>query len=152
MIAHLHAIRDALGSLTFTRPGTAGPVPVPVHFGGVEGDPGTVPTPPYLIVWSNAGEGTPERVMAGALGHMTSDVRVTCVAGTEEGATILAASVRETLTPGFDPAPLTVEGRYVTVAHDGSMSPQIDRDVRITGTNTHPAFGVELFQIDSQPL
>ena len=152
MIAHLHAIRDALGSLTFTRPGTPDPTPIPVHVGGVEGDPGTVPTPPYLIVWSNSGEGAPERVMAGALGHMTSDVRVTCVTGTEEGATILATSVRETLTPGFDPAPLPVPGRHVTITHDGSMSPQIDRDVRITGTNTHPAYGVELFQIDSQPI
>ena len=140
MIRHLHALRERLSDRA------------PVHIGGVEGEPGTVPVPPYLIAWSSAGEAGRDPSIGGACGSMSDMVGVTCVAGTEEGAIILATSVREDLTPGFGPGSITVPGRHVTLTHSQSRPVQVDRDVRITGTNTHPAYGVELFRLDSQPL
>ena len=139
MIRHLNALRERLSNFA------------PVHIGGVEGEPGTVPTPPYLIVWSSAGGAGRDPSIGGACGSMSDTVGVTCVAGTEEGAIILGTSVREDLTPGFGPGSLAVPGRHVTLTHSQSRPVQVDRDVRITNTNTHPAYVVERFGLDSQP-
>lgn len=146
MIAHLDALAARLAEIA------------PVYIGEAEARDGAgsiltgrVPEVPYLLLWTGAGTAGDDLPVCGPHGSLAATVNVTCVAGTPRGAVMLATSVRESLTPGFGHGALAVTNRHVTLSHVDSRPVQVDRDVRITDTNTHPAYVVEIFGLDSQP-
>lgn len=65
----------------------------------------------------------------------------------------MAAAAIQALTPGHEPKSLPgVPGRHVVLSFADARPVQPDRSLTLTGTNTHPAFAVVLFDVHSQPL
>lgn len=104
---------------------------------------------PRIVLWTSTGR------MAGATlddvrGDVEGMVGVKVTAATPAAVRIHAAAVRAALTPtGL--RDLTVTGRRARLEHFDSRAVQVDRDVTIPGTNTHPAFADELFWLVSTP-
>lgn len=140
MIEHLNAIKDRLQVvLAARRP--------PILLGDATGHDA-----PYIVLWSGTGSRGADLSIAGACGSFTESVGATCVGPNVEQAMRLAQQVKDALTPGLDPANLPgVPGRHVVLSHFDSRPPQVDRVVTQTGTDIHPAYVVELFDLRSQP-
>lgn len=102
--------------------------------------------PPYMLVWSSAGRPSPEADAAGMSAGIDDTVGVTCVAGTPDGALIVADDARLALAGG-----VTVPGRLVWLSLSDSRPVQVDRDVTFAGTDTHPAYVVDLYRLQSTP-
>lgn len=132
MIAEIAAIRAALD--------TAG---IANHYG----DAGASPAYPYALVWSGSGIPTTDASVS-ALGDFEDSVGITSVAGTPDGVLIMRQAVRDAIA-GF--APATVSGRLVWLTLTDSLPVTVDRDVTITATSRHPAYGVDLFRLVSTP-
>lgn len=106
--------------------------------------------PPYVVLWGDTGEKNAAGESICARGPRRSQVGVTCTAATALGALDLCEQVRAALTPNDVPTVLEVVGAHVVLEHFDSRAVQTDRDVVIEATNTHPHFGVELFDAHIQ--
>lgn len=106
--------------------------------------------PPYYLL-EPVSPGDLERVLAPSDPRVSFEVRLKAVAGTGEGAMILAASAKATLSPEGVPTWSTTGGRRVEVTHERFEAAYEDRDVTIPNTNRHPALAVETYSVDSQP-
>lgn len=136
MLAHIDAIKAALAPLGW-----------PVHFVTVP----EAPTFPYVLLWSGSGDPAAEVPVCGPMDDLEAVVGVTAVAGTPEGALIVQKAVRAALSPGDARKPLPVSGRSASLARSGGQRVQVDRDVKIPGTDTSPAFAVDLYDLHSTP-
>lgn len=106
---------------------------------------------PYVLLWASAGVPVEERSECGPGGEFTDALGVTAVAGTPDGVWIVQEAVRGVLSPGGRTTRHDVDGDVMWLALFDSRAVQIDRDVTITGTNRHPAFGVDLYRLTSTP-
>lgn len=106
-------------------------------------------TYPYALVWSSAGRGDIEAAVAES-SAFSDDVGVTVVAASPEGVLSVAGRVRAALAP-FEAGSVAVAGRVTWLNHYDSRPVQVDRDVTITATNRHPAFGVDMYRLVSTP-
>ena len=104
----------------------------------------TLPTLPYVIVWDQ-GDTASAEVMAGDDVHAL--VGITHVAGTPEGVRTVRAAVRAVL----DDARPVVPGRSVELHRFDARAIEIDNDVTIPNTSTHPAYGVDIYSLTSVP-
>lgn len=139
MIAELKAVRGALA--TISPAATAHLV-----------DAGAAKVP-YFIAWSSAGDRPHDEPAAGPCGAFSAPLGVTCTAATPEAAMNMADAAIAALTPGRGTSVLPgVAGRFVQVTYRGAEAVQVDRTLTLTGTNTHPAYAVVLFDVHSQPL
>lgn len=135
MLAELAAIKTALSAL------------VPTGIGDLSGH-----LPPFASIWSSAGQRPDDEAMGGPDGDEWSDrVGVTFTTARADAALKLAADGIAALTPNRAPARLAVAGRVVWLEFDEARPVQIDRDVTLTASDSHPAYVVVLFRIHSSP-
>lgn len=114
----------------------------------------TVPTitEQYLVLSSPGYGDAVEDSICGTGDDLDVPLRVTAVAGTPDGAVIMLNRVRALLSPGRDETRVPAEGLDVRVRFTRSEVVDVDRDVTITGTNRHPAYGVDTYRLVSQPV
>jgi len=136
MLAHIQAIQSGLSSAGY-----------PVYFVSVP----SAPTFPYVLLWSGTGSPGSEEPLCGPVGDIEAVVGVTVVAGTPAGVLTVQAKVRGILSPGDARTALTVAGRSASLKRTGGQTVQVDRDVKIPGTDTSPAFSVDLYDLHSTP-
>lgn len=130
MNSHIAAVEALLASL-----------PGDVAYGDATGH-----TPPYVLLWSSAGNAGLEASVTGESG-MSDLLGVTWVHTTPRNALALAALGR----PLLDGVKPTVTGRSVLLTLESSEPVRVDRDVTLTTTNTHPAYIVDRFRLVSVP-
>ncbi|MHB1173407.1 MAG: hypothetical protein ACYCZY_13180 [Lacisediminihabitans sp.] len=114
----------------------------PVHFGYV---PAPVPQQ-YVLIVTGTGDPASEVDVTGTTDDIDARVMVKIVGQTPDAALGMAGKVQTALA-----APITVPGRVVWLSRTGSLDVQVDRDVTITGTNTHPAFTTDFYRLISVP-
>lgn len=101
------------------------------------------PVFPYILVWGGDANPHREQNLGSQADGVSDRVGVTVAAGTAAGVRILHKQVRDLLQPsGF---PIEVAG-YMVKIRDHQPT-QVDRDETITGTNRHPAFCVDIYDV-----
>ena len=135
MIAHLAAVKTHLGPLGYTAHLVWAPE--------VTGQ--------YLVLGGRAWERPRESPLSGLTDDLDTDLRITAVTGTPEGASIMLARVRALLSPQLDETRVPMAGRDVRVRFERSEFLTVDQDQVITGTSRHPAVGVDTYRLTSQP-
>lgn len=136
MLAHIEAIKAALVPLGWQ-----------VHYVSVPESP----VFPYVLLWSGSGDPGSEPSLCGPMDDVEAVVGVTVVAGSPEGVLTVQSAVRAVLSPGDARTPLVVAGRSASLKRTTGQAVQVDRDVKIPGTNTSPAFSVDLYDLHSTP-
>jgi len=134
VIAHLQAVKALLV-----------PLGRPVHLVDATGETSY----PYFLVWPSTGAPGVD----GALDQnadLSFLVGVTAVGQTVDSAGIVARNGKVLLGPSKS-VPLVVAGRKAWIKWAGLGSAGVDRDVTMTGTNTHPAFEAHMYQVESIP-
>lgn len=111
-------------------------------------DAGLSPAYPYVLLWTGSGRPADE-VSVARSGDFVDDLGVTCVAGTPEGVLTVQAAVRDALAPFA--AGVATSGRLVWLSLYDSRAVQVDRDVTITSSGKHPAYGVDMYRLTSVP-
>lgn len=135
MIAHLNAIKTALESHGWTA--------YLLDATGATSWPYVVISPGYA--------GDPERPLADATSVVHGDIRVT-VAGLSAASTVgLAQAVRDELSPSLSWGDLAVAGRAARLRWVRTELTEVDRDVTIPSTGTHPIFRVDTYRLVSDP-
>lgn len=144
MIAELNAIKAILGAADALQAGRT----VPCLIGDATGT-----MPPFTVAWGSLGIGDPDESFGGPDGSWRAPAGITCTAQDPEAAMALMQAVRDVLAPSGRPTVLPgVAGRHVVVEFTDARAVQVDRTVTPQSTNAHPAFGVLLLDIISQPV
>lgn len=100
------------------------------------------PRYPYIVVWGGDARPHVESPLASKVLGVQDRVGVTYAAGTPQGARMVCVAAREVLQPqGF---PVTVAGYTLKLADH--QPAQVDRDVKMTATDRHPAYAVDIFE------
>ena len=98
---------------------------------------------PYLLVWGGDSNPHQEQNLGSQADGVADWCGVTVAAGTAAGVRIVHKQVRDLLQPsGF---PSTVGGCTLKIREH--QRTQVDRDETITGTNRHPAFCVDIYDV-----
>jgi hypothetical protein len=109
------------------------------------------PVPPYLVLGGPAW-GTPdEPPLSGPVTSLDADFRVTGTTGTPEGVLIVLGRVRDLLSPGLDWTPVPTADGALHVRFTRSEFVDVDTSTTVTGTNRHPAFGVDTYRLAFEP-
>lgn len=112
-------------------------------------DAGTAPVYPYVLLWTGSGTAPVEDSVA-SRGDFEASLGVTSVAGSPDGVLIVQAAARAALA-SFATGSTVVAGRIVWLTLQDSRAVQIDRDVTVTATGKHPAYGVDVYRLHSTP-
>lgn len=105
----------------------------------------------YFVVSATGADLSDEDNVATQRDTFDALVRVKAVTGTPEGVYTLLDLARDELSPDFASSSLTVAGRKAEIRFVRSEFVDVDQDVTITGTDRHPAVGVDTYRIVSQP-
>lgn len=144
MIAELNALRAALGAADAIQAGKA----IPSYIGDATGH-----MPPFTVLWGTPGVGDPDGPYGGPDGSWVAPAGITCTAQDTEAALGVMEAVRGLLWPSMRPSVLPgVAGRHVVLELTDARAVQVDRTITPPSTNAHPAFGVLLLDIHSQPI
>lgn len=111
------------------------------------GDVGEKPTYPYVMLWSGTGRYTTD-TLCDARDDLDDLLGVTMVAALPEAVLVMVPVVRGLL----DSQRPQVAGRYVhelTIHDSQRITP--DLSVTMPDTNRHPAYGVDLYSLKSEP-
>lgn len=101
------------------------------------------PTYPYIVVWGGEARPHTESPLSDKILGVQDRVGVTYAAGTTQGARIVNTAAREILQPrGY---PVSVAG--FTLKLTDHQPVDVDRDVKMTSTDRHPAFSVDIFTV-----
>lgn len=131
---HLKAVQTQLASLGY---------PVEVGFAPNTGQ--------YVVLTGPSWRSPDELALGpGDLG-LDTEIRIKAVTGTVDGVAIMLRDIRALLTPGLVPARLPTAGWETWIRWQRSEFVDVDESTTITGTNRHPAFGVETYQLTSDP-
>lgn len=134
MIAHLQAVKALLV-----------PLGRPVHLIDATGESSY----PYYLVWPSTGApGLDGRLDENA--DLSFLIGVTGVGQTVDSAGIVSRNAKVVLGPSKF-VPLAVADRKAWIRWEGLASANVDRDVTMPGTNTHPAFEAHLYRVESTP-
>lgn len=138
MIAELAAIRNALRTALSS---------VSVGIGDMTGS-----RLPLVSVWAPPGGRPDDESVGGPDGTLADRVGITCTAARADAALKLAGDAIEALTPGRLTGSLATESRHLQLRFSTAHDVVIDRNITWPGTNTHPAYVVCFFDVDSQPI
>ena len=94
---------------------------------------------------------TNEVPLAEVLETIDTSIRVKAVAGTVAGVRIMLRNIKAEFSPTRVGTPLAVAGRNARLVFVRSEFVDVDQDTTITGTNRHPAFGVDTYRLISEP-
>lgn len=111
----------------------------------------TSPAPAQYVVIEGVPRLTAEVPLAEVLETIDTEIRVKAVVGTVPGVRIMLANIKAELSPTRAGTPLVVAGRNARILHVRSEFVDVDQDTTITGTNRHPAFGVDTYRLVSEP-
>lgn len=111
----------------------------------------SAPTYPYVLLWTSAGSPGLEVSACGTNLDIDAVVGVTHVATNPDAALIVTSKVRAALQPNGRILPLTVAGRAAWLKFYDAQNVQVDRDVTLPGTNSHPAYAVDMYRLTSTP-
>ena len=89
--------------------------------------------------------------VCGATDALDTDVRIKAVTGTPDGVAIMLNRIRVRMSPQLLPRLVPMTGRAVWLQFVRSEFIDVDQDVIITGTNRHPAVGVDTYRLVSEP-
>ena len=106
---------------------------------------------PYFVLSSSALDPSREVPVCSTTETVDAEVRVKAVTGTPAGVFTMLRLAREELSPGLESSPLTVAGRVASIRFVRSEFVDVDESTTITGTNRHPAQGVDTYRIVSHP-
>lgn len=98
---------------------------------------------PYIVLWGGNASPHPEQSVASRIDGVLDRVGVTVAAGTPEGARIVHQRARQVLQPGG--FPLDIGGFTLKLVDHQPV--QVDRQETIIGTNRHPAYCVDIYQV-----
>jgi hypothetical protein len=107
--------------------------------------------PAQYVVVEGAADLTDEVPLAEVLETIDARIRVKAVAGTVAGVRIMLRNIRAEFSPTRVGTPLVVAGRVARLVFVRSEFVDVDQDTTITGTNRHPAFGVDTYRLVSEP-
>lgn len=103
---------------------------------------------PYVIL--GVGYRTPgERPVSGALRGVEGDIRVKVVGETADSVHGLAGAIRDVLSPELLPGRVTQSGWVTFTNWVRTEVTEVDRDVKVPGTNLHPIFTVDTYHLTS---
>ena len=109
------------------------------------------PTYPYVVLWSDAGLPSADS-LAGCEDILRGRIGVTSVAVEPLPVLAMQAEVRRLLAPSARRwKRLNVPGRAAFLRLFDTRTVDVDRQVTLTSANRHPSFGVDIFELDSQP-
>ena len=109
------------------------------------------PTYPYVVIWSDAGLPSADS-LAGCEDILRGRIGITSVAVEALPVLAMQAEVRRLLAPSARRwKRLDVPGRAAFLRLFDTRSVDVDRQVTLTSANRHPSFGVDIFELDSQP-
>lgn len=106
----------------------------------------------YFVLTAPAHELSDEAAVSSTTDAFDFEVRVKAVTGTPEGVLAMLDLARAELSPGGRSSALTVAGRAATIRFVRSEFVDVDDSTTITGTNRHPAVGVDTYRVVSQPV
>lgn len=101
------------------------------------------PSFPYILVWGGASNPHREQNLGSQADGVDDWCGVTVAAGTPAGVRTVHNSVRALLQP--DGFPINLGGYQLKIREH--QRTQVDRDETITGTNRHPAFCVDIYDV-----
>lgn len=101
------------------------------------------PTFPYIIVWGGVANPHVEESLDAFNDGVQDRVGVTVAAGTPAGVRLVHSEVSALLRPGG--YPLTIAGYQLK--HRDHNPVQVDRDEVLAGTNRHPAYCVDNYDV-----
>lgn len=110
-------------------------------------DPATYP---YVLISPGYGR-LGERPLGERLDSVDHDIQVRYVGSTWDSMLGLLRDTRQLLSPDKGPRRLVVPGRRASLRFLRHEMADVDRDVTITGTGTHPHFAVDAFRLLSVP-
>ena len=106
---------------------------------------------PYILL--APGYASPGEVpLASAQVALEGDIRVTIAGTTPESVLGLRAAVLDVLSPQGLPTVFTIPDRHATLQWLRHEMTEVDRDVTVPATDTHPIYTVDTFHLISQPL
>ncbi|MGO1607595.1 MAG: hypothetical protein ACTHXF_08970 [Brevibacterium yomogidense] len=95
--------------------------------------------------------GTPgERPLSDDLDLVEMDIRVASAGATLKVALDAAERARRALSPGLGLRRIPMPGWVASTKFRRHEMTEVDRDVQLTGTNTHPVYTVEAFHVSSE--
>lgn len=98
---------------------------------------------PYIVVWGGGSRPHVEAPLSSKIMGVQDRLGVTYAAGTPEGARIVSAAARTVLQPsGY---PLWLNGFRLKLTDHQQV--QVDADVKLSSTDRHPAFAVDIFEV-----
>lgn len=106
---------------------------------------------PYFVVSSPAFDPSDEVAVSSTTDVIDAEVRVKAVTGTPTGVFTMLDLARDELSPGLRSSALEVEGRVTTIRFVRSEFVDVDDSTTVTGTDRHPAQGVDTYRIVSHP-
>jgi len=115
------------------------------------GDVDEDPSYPYFLIWAPAGSPGYEFSVDSARTDLEAMVGVTCVGATPDAAFVAVALARGVLAPGGQKVTLDVDGRAAWLRLMDSRTLEVDRDVTLTVTNSHPSYLVDMYRLVSTP-
>lgn len=135
LIDHLKAVEQALAGLQYTT-------------SRIWADS---PPAQYLVLSGRAWDSAGEAALTEVTDTVDTDLRIKAVTGTPDGVGIMLARVRGVLSPNQAASKIAMAGRSVWVQFVRSEFIDVDTDTTITGTNRHPAYGVDTYRLLSEP-
>lgn len=85
-------------------------------------------------------------------GGFNGQVQITAVTGTTAGVLIMLRRLRDLWSPNLQPFTRSLGDWHVTTSYVRSEALDVDRSLMITGTNRHPAYGVDTFVVAAEPI
>lgn len=144
MIDHLEAIKAHLAPLDYST-----------HlFEAVLTTDEVLPPMPYLVLGAAAGLGfaPDEMPTCGESDEIEFVLRVTAVGVDVTAPPKVQRLVRARLSPGYRPIVIPMDDRLLTAQYlRTEVASAVDRDHTAANSNRHPAYGVDAYQITSQP-
>lgn len=107
--------------------------------------------PPYAMLWSPPGSRVVDEAHGGPDGEYAGRLGVTLVAATAEIALEMAEAAIQELTPRRRAARLDSDDRVAWITYRDVRDVQIDRQVTLPDSDTHPAYVPALFAVTSNP-
>lgn len=106
-------------------------------------------TYPYLLLWTSTNLPALEQDLARRR-DLSFLLGVTAVGANPTAAGDVARLAKNLLGPEKF-VPLAVAGRSAHIRWDGFQTASVDREVTLPSTNRHPAYQVDLYQVESTP-
>lgn len=91
-----------------------------------------------------------DRPLSDDVTEVEQDIRVTAAGASTEAALAAAERARTCLSPGLGWRRVTTPGWSTSAKFVRHEMTEVDRDVQLTGTDTHPVYTVETFHVSSE--